>query len=226
MDEELRDKEKKSKQKVVSDDKQSPEESRVSKRCCMDGSLHFEWTIGVYKPVDFANSLFDTELHVAEPLPFFLNKNLHISINKSSTLPTIKFKPLPGEAIHILDIEKLLGCFGKELLLTSSQWSEAALNMFRFQQARDKLGNAGEHAAWFDNHFNFFHVQQDWDELYEAWKLVELELHRDHCSQNLAFNATNHDAAFSRAKLEHKLCLEFQAFVASSQALRFSSMNN
>ena len=81
----------------------------------------------------------------------------------------------------------------------------------------------GEHATWFDNHFNFFNAQQDRDKLYEAWKVVELELCRDHCSQNLAFNASDHDAAFSRAKLDHKLCLEFQALVVSSQGPRFPS---
>jgi len=67
--------------------------------------------------------------------------------------------------------------------------------------------------------FNFFNVQQDQDELYDAWKGIELELHRDHCSQNLAFNATDHDAAFSRAKLEYKLRLEFQAYVAVASPL-------
>src|SRR6266700_1222501 len=99
--------------------------------------------------------------------------------------------PLPGESkgIHILDIEKLSARFGKELSLTCSQWSEAAVNMFRFQQARDEVGDEGEHAAWFDNHFNFFNVHKDRDELYEAWKVVELELRKDHRSQNLAFNA-------------------------------------
>lgn len=83
--------------------------------------------------------------------------------------------------------------------------------MFKFQQARDKLGDAGEHAAWFDNHFNFFNVQQDRDELYEAWKLVELELRRDHRSQNLAFNAADH---------------EFQALLAASQGSKMPPGNN
>jgi hypothetical protein len=219
-DEELKDREEKVKRKTPSDDssKQTPEEARVAKRRCMDGSSQVERIIGAFMPVDFANSLFDTELHVAVPLPFFLNKNLRVLIDEASTLPTIKSNPLPGESkgIHILDIEKLSARFGKELSLTCSQWSEAALNMFKFQQARDKLGDEGEHAAWFDNHFNFFNVQQDRDELYEAWKVVELDLRKDHRSQNLAFNAADHDAAFSRAKSEYKLRLEFQVLVASS----------
>ncbi|KIM41794.1 hypothetical protein M413DRAFT_71105 [Hebeloma cylindrosporum] len=98
--------------------------------------------------------------------------------------------------------------------------------MFKFQQARDKLGDEGEHAAWFDNHFNFFNVQQDRDELYDAWKGIELELRKDHRSQNLAFNASDYDAAFSRAKSEHKLRSEFQALVAPSQGSRLPPTNN
>jgi len=229
-DEELKDREEKAKRKTLSDDssKQTPEEARVAKRRCMDGSLQVERIIGSFMPVDFANSLFDTELHVAVPLPFFLNKNLRALIDESSTLPTIKSNPLPGETkgIHILDIEKLSACFGKELSITWSQWGEAALNMFKFQQSRDKRGDTGEHAAWFDSHFNFFNVQQDRDELYEAWKEIELELRKDHCSQNLAFNAADHDTAFSRAKSESKLCLEFQSLVASSSGSKFSQAAN
>ena len=222
-DTELKEREEKVKRKTPPDDKLTSEEARVAKRHCMDGSLHVERVIGAFMPVDldFANSLFETELHVAVPLPFFLNKNLHVLIDEASTLPMIKSNPLPGESkgIYILDIEKLSACFGKELSIMCSQWGEAALNMFKFQQSWDKLGNTGEHTAWYDSHFNFFNVQQDQDELYEAWKGTELELHRDHHSQNLAFNAADHNAAFSRAKSEYKLCLEFQALVASSSSL-------
>jgi hypothetical protein len=211
----------------LSDEKQTAEEIRAAKRRCMDGSKLVERVIGTFMPVDFADSLFETELHVAVPLPFFLNKNLRTLIDEASTLPTIKSNPLPGETkgIYILDIEKLSARFGKELSLTCSQWSEAALNMFKFQQARDKLGDMGEHAAWFDNHFNFFNVHQDRDELYDAWKVVELELRKDHRSQNLAFNAADHDMAFSRAESSHKLRLEFQALFASTQGTKIPGTN-
>src|SRR6266567_6016461 len=189
-DAELKEREEKVKRKTPPDDKLTPEEARVAKRRCMDGSLLVERVVGAFMPVDFANSLFDTELHVAVPLPFFLNKTLRVLIDEASTLPTIKSNPLPGESkgIYILDIDKLSVRFGKELSLTCSQWSEAAVNMFRFQQARDEVGDEGEHAAWFDNHFNFFNVHKDRDKLYEAWKVVELKLRKDHRSQNLAFN--------------------------------------
>jgi hypothetical protein len=46
------------------------------KKWCMDGSLLVERVIGAFIPLEFANSLFETELHVAVLLPFFLNKNL------------------------------------------------------------------------------------------------------------------------------------------------------
>ena len=107
------------------------------KRCCMDGSNLVEKVAGVYSPLEFAQSLFDMELHVSVPLPFFLNKNLQILIDEASTSQTLKSNPLLGESkgIHILDIKKLADHFGRELLLTCSPWSEATLNMFKFQQA-------------------------------------------------------------------------------------------
>ena len=111
----------------------------------MDGSNLVEKVARVYSPLEFAQSLFDMELHISVPLPFFLNKNLQILIDEASTLPTLKSNPLLGElkGIHILDIKKLTDCFGRELSITCSQWSEAALNMFKFQQASisDRLGS-------------------------------------------------------------------------------------
>ena len=130
-DAKLKEREEKVKRKMLLDDKLTSEEARVAKWCCMDGSLHVERVVGAFMPVDFANSLFETELHVTVPLPFFLNKNLCVLIDEASTLPMIKSNPLPGESkgIYILDIEKLSACFGKELSITCSQWGEAALNM-------------------------------------------------------------------------------------------------
>ncbi|KAF8805786.1 hypothetical protein BYT27DRAFT_7103707, partial [Phlegmacium glaucopus] len=178
-----------------------------------------EWIYPTFTPLEFAQSLFDTELHVAVPLPFFLNKSLQILVDEASTLPTIKSNPLPGETkgIHILDIEKLSIRFGKELSLTCSQWSEAALNMFKFQQARDKKGDDGLHASWFDDHFNFFNVHRDRDELYDAWKNIELRLRKEHRSHKTSFNPGDHDNAFREAAASHKLRLEFQGFLTASQ---------
>ena len=66
-DTELKEREEKVKRKTPPDDKLTSEleEARVAKRRCMDGSLHVERVIGAFMPVDFANSLFETELHVA-----------------------------------------------------------------------------------------------------------------------------------------------------------------
>ncbi|KAF8811593.1 hypothetical protein BYT27DRAFT_7049843, partial [Phlegmacium glaucopus] len=220
-DEELKDKEDKLKRKVASEsaDIRTTEEILRAKRRCMDGSNQVERIIGAFTPLEFAQSLFDTELHVAVPLPFFLNKNLQILVDEASTLPTIKSNPLPGESkgIHILDIEKLSGRFGKELSITCSQWSEAALNMFKFQQARDKTGDDGQHAAWFDEHFNFFNVHRDRDELYDAWKCIELRLRKEHRSHKTSFNPADHDNAFREAASSHKLRLEFQGLLTASQ---------
>ncbi|KAF8815641.1 hypothetical protein BYT27DRAFT_7128821, partial [Phlegmacium glaucopus] len=223
-DEELKDREEKPPlplSGVLSEsaDGQSAEEVIRAKRRCMDGSNQVERIMGAFIPLEFAQSLFDTELHVAVPLPFFLNKNLQILVDEASTLPTIKSNPLPGETkgTYILDIEKLSVRFGKELSLTCSQWSEAALNMFKFQQARDKKGDDGQHAAWFDEHFNFFNVHRERDELYDAWKVVELRLRKEHRSLKTLFNSGDHDDAFREAASSHRLRLEFQGLLTACQ---------
>ena len=64
-DEELKEREEKLKRKTPADDKQTLGESRVTKRRCMDGSLLVERVIGAFMPIEFANNLFETELHVA-----------------------------------------------------------------------------------------------------------------------------------------------------------------
>jgi hypothetical protein len=71
-DEELKDKEDKKRK----DDDILAEEARVSKRRCMDGSNHVERVVGEPIPIEFSQSLYDTELCVAVPLPFFLTRNL------------------------------------------------------------------------------------------------------------------------------------------------------
>ena len=53
---------------------------------CIDGSLHVKRVIRAFMPINFANSLYKTELHIVVPLPFFLNKNLCALIDEASTL--------------------------------------------------------------------------------------------------------------------------------------------
>ncbi|KAF8960692.1 hypothetical protein BDZ97DRAFT_1631438, partial [Flammula alnicola] len=165
-------------------------------------------------------TLFDTEGCVAIPLPFFLTQNLRILIDEAATLPTIKSNPLPGETkgIYVLDVDKLSARFGQELTLTCSQWSEAAINMWNFQIARDSTGSDGEHALWFEKHFNFFNTLTQRDELYDAWKGMELLFRRDHRSRHLKFNAADYDRAFSLAEESYYLRKEFQELVASQGA--------
>ena len=216
------------KRKAASDtDTQSPEETLRTKWRCMDGSNLVEKVAGVYSPLEFAQSLFDTELHVSVPLPFFLNKNLQILIDEASTLPTLKSNPLPGESkgVYILDIEKLADRFGRELSITCSQWSEAALNMFKFQQARDAQGDSGEHGAWYDEHFNFFNVQRQRDELYDAWKSVELRFRKEHRSEKTRFKLDHHEDAFRDARNAHQLKQEILALFPA-QAPKFPQNNN
>jgi len=126
-DEELREKE----EKKWKDDVILPEDAQVSKRHCMDGSNHVERVVGEPIPIEFPQSLYDTEICVAVPLPFFLTQNLRSLVDEASTLPTVKSNPAPGETkgTYILNIEKLSTRFGKELTLTCSQWSEATANI-------------------------------------------------------------------------------------------------
>ena len=214
-DEELREKEEKKRK----DDVILPEDARVSKRRCMDGSNHVERVVGEPIPIEFPQSLYDTEICVAVPLPFFLTRNLQSLVDEASTLPTVKSNPAPGETkgTYILNIEKLSTRFGKELTLTCSQWSEAAANMWSFQISRDKLGSEGEHASWFEKHFNFFNMLNKRDELYDAWKVMELEFRQDHCSRHLKFSAMDYDKVLGLTEESHKLRKEFQDFVNSSQ---------
>jgi len=214
-DEELREKEEKKRK----DDVILPEDAWVSKRHCMDGSNHVERVVGEPIPIEFPQSLYNTEICVAVPLPFFLTWNLWSLVDEASTLPTVKSNPAPGETkgTHILKIEKLSTCFGKELTLTCSQWSKATANMWSFQISHDKLGSEGEHASWFEKHFNFFNMLNKRDELYDAFKVMELEFCQDHCSCHLKFSVTDYDKALGLTKESHKLHKEFQDFVNSSQ---------
>ncbi|EDR12190.1 uncharacterized protein LACBIDRAFT_311309 [Laccaria bicolor S238N-H82] len=189
----------------------------------MDGSNHVERVVGEPIPIEFPQSLYDTELCVAVPLPFFLTQNLWFLVDEASTLPTVKSNPAPSETkgTYILNIEKLSNHFGKELTLTCSQWSEAAANMWSFQILRDKSGSEGEHATWFEKHFNFFNMLNKRDELYDTWKVMELESCQDHHSCHLKFSATDYDKALGLTEeshnLTHKLRKELQDFVNSSQ---------
>ncbi|EDR00156.1 uncharacterized protein LACBIDRAFT_334387 [Laccaria bicolor S238N-H82] len=126
-DDELKEKEEKKRK----DDDILVGKLRLSKRWCMDGTNHVERVVGEPIPTEFSQALYDTEICIAVPLPFFLTQNLCTLIDEASTLPTVKSNPAPGETkgIYILNIDKLSTRFGKELSLTCSQWSEAATNM-------------------------------------------------------------------------------------------------
>ena len=92
-DDELKEKEER-KQK---DDDTPADDLRLFKRRCMDGTNHVERVVGEPIPIEFSWSLYDTEICVAVPLPFFLTQNLQTLIDEASTLPTVKSNPAPGE---------------------------------------------------------------------------------------------------------------------------------
>ena len=81
-DEELREKEEKKRK----DDNILAEDARISKRHCMDGSNHVERVVGEPIPIEFPQSLYDTEICVAVPLPFFLTRNLWSLVDEASAI--------------------------------------------------------------------------------------------------------------------------------------------
>ena len=82
----------------------------------------------------------------------------------------------------------------------------------------------GEHAAWFEKHFNFFNMLNKRDELYDAWKVMELEFRQDHRSRHLKFSVPDYDKALGLTEESHKLCKEFQDFAASQTAVQLSGL--
>jgi len=203
-DEELKDKAEKEKRKR---DGAKTADERLSKCRCMDGANLAPRAIGVPMAVVFPQSLFDTEICVPLPLPFFTNKSLRYITDNSAILPTVKSNPLPGETkgISILDVDKLSAVLGKELSLDFSQWSKAAENMYAFQEEREVSGAQGIHALWFCNHFGFFTHQRDKVEEYGSWKALELELCHEFQSKPTSFDASYYVSKYDHAKTKYAL---------------------
>jgi len=190
-DEDIKDK-LKLKRKPADEVKLSAEDVRIAKRHCMNRQKMVPWVVGVPWQATFPQNLFDTEICITVPLPFFLNKNLNILNIEASTLLTTKTNPNPGETKGnvILDIEKLSTCFGKELSLSCSQWTEAAGNMYLFQKERDEEGTCKAHSSWYNDHFCFYTSQDTKDELYNAWKSDELKFCQEHWAKYREFDAS------------------------------------
>jgi hypothetical protein len=214
-DEEIKDKQK-SKRKTADDVKLSAEEARIAKRRCMNGQKMVPWVVGTPWQATFPQSLFDTELCIAVPLPFFLNKNLNILNVEASTLPTTKTNPNPGEAkgTVILDVEKLSTRFGKELSLSCSQWTEAAGNMYLFQKERDEEGTADAHSNWYNDHFCFYTSQDTKDDLYDAWKPDELKFRQEHWAKYGEYDASRYYQAYKLSEKQREMMSDIRGMMA------------
>jgi len=99
--------------------------------------------------------------------------------------------------------------------------------MWNFQASRDKNGTEGDHAIWFEKLFNFFNRLDKREELYKAWKVMELEFHQNHRSCNLKFTASDYDKALGLAEESLKLWKEMHELFASLRTAgpRFSFNN-
>ena len=155
----------------------------------------------------FPQNLFNTEICITVPLPFFLNKNLNILNVEASTIPTMKTNPNPGKTkgTVILDIEKLSTCFGKELSLSCSQWTESAGNMYLFQKEQDEEGTGEAHSSWYNNHFCFYTSQDTKDELYDTWKSDKLKFHQEHWAKYREFDASCYYQAYKPSKKQQEM---------------------
>ena len=215
-DEEIKDKQK-LKRKTNDDVKPSTIDAKIAKQRCMNGRKMVPWVVGVPWQATFAQSLFDTELCIAVPLPFFLNKNLYILNVEGLTLPTTKTNPNPIETkgTVILDVEKLSLCFGKELSLSCSQWMEAASNMYLFQKERDEEGTAEAHSNWDNDHFCFYTAQDTKDNLYDAWKTDELKFHQEHWAKYGEFDASHYYQAYKLSEKQCKMMADIHGMMGS-----------
>ena len=64
----------------------------------MDGDKAGNRIIGLQNPINFSEIMYTTDNHIALPLPFFQDKNLHYIIDYGATLPMIKSNPKGGES--------------------------------------------------------------------------------------------------------------------------------
>lgn len=184
-----------------------------SKRRRMDGTRAADRVIGTQRPIEFSEILFTTNVHVPVPITFFRNENLRYLIDHAATLPTTKSNPLPGETKgqFILNIAELTKSskdfkgFGEELSLDFGEWSEAAVNCFRFHQMQDKFGDKGDYAQWWSSHFNFFNTQEDKINQYEAWKGLELKLRREYRTEPTKFDINYYATRYEAAKTTYEL---------------------
>ncbi|KIJ91286.1 hypothetical protein K443DRAFT_115229 [Laccaria amethystina LaAM-08-1] len=206
------------KRKPADEQKLSAEDARIAKRRCMNGQKMVPWVVGVPWQATFPQNLFDTELCIAVPLPFFLNKNLNILNVEASTLATTKTNPNPGETKGnvILDIEKLSMRFGKELSLSCSQWTEAAGNMYLFQKERDEEGTSEAHSAWYNDHFCFYTSQDTKDELYDAWKADELKFRQEHWAKYREYDAARYYQAYKLSEKQQEMMVDIRSGRSSS----------
>ncbi len=104
-----------------------------------------------------------------------------------------------------------LPCSMKEADMTYGQWHEAADNCYHFNAGRDKVGENGPYARWWEQHFSFFDVQIDKIEQYPAWQSLEEKLRKAYRSQPMTFSRDFYAEEYRMAKLEHRMQLRFEA---------------
>lgn len=112
-----------------------------------------------------------------------MHKSLQYINKHLGSIDMVKANLLHGatKGLYILDIKKVSALLGRELSLSCSLWSQAAWQMYHFQQERDANGAKGKFSQWYYDHFNFFETQPDRNKQYENWKVLKLKFHEEFC---------------------------------------------
>ncbi|KDR71516.1 hypothetical protein GALMADRAFT_126978 [Galerina marginata CBS 339.88] len=174
----------------------------------------------------FPQIMFDTEHCGMIPLPLFLNSSLlYITVNAAS-VPTFKANPKPDEkkGSSVIDCKKLLAHLNlAELEIDKVQWAEASYNCFRFHCERDIINSGGAYSAWWDHHFNFFNLQMDKNEYYDAWKTIELELRQEFYARPCTYDANHYVRKYDIVKCIYDLKRQMQSTLPTSTTSLLSS---
>lgn len=191
---------------------------RKKRRRVMDGGLAVDRLVGVQRPIEFSDYVYDTEDYVAVPLTLFSNAALRHILDRAATLTTQKANARPGETKgrYILDLEKLTARFGDKLSFDNyGSWLEAATNYLRFQVTRDKDGRKGKFAEFYKLHFGFFAGQDDKLTEFRAWLPLEHRLRQEYRAQLTKYDPYYYAQQYGHCKSDYRMTKHLDERIAS-----------
>lgn len=157
--------------------------------------------------VEFPSIYFVTHEHDSLPLPFFTSAVLTL-LSKRSACITRTFRDDNNNSHTILDIPKFQSSYGtkcKELNLSYTELSLASERFIRFVSEWNVALLTSTFSTTWTSHFTFFLDQENSVELYDFWKIEELQLRQSLLDRMASFNATIYSLAWERAKNASRL---------------------